>query len=415
MNTRPNVLIAVFDSLGEDRLNALIDSLPTLRALQSKSVVFANTYVSSPESSPARASLFTGLDIASHRVWSDGVALPKREKTLSECFASSGYHTWLFGRRQLAGISNWTTEHARLREYHCIDWAHGPLHRSRQNAYLVWLQKNSADIYNRLFPTYPNPDDTRIPDWQRQALADLPDELSFNTWLGQQFCQRLKEHRNHSPFMAVAGFVVGETLGAPLTNTLCVEALNGRALRQADTALATMIGDLPENTIVVVTAGRGNVVENNVQRCMHNEAIKVPLMIKLPECEASIVEGAVSTMDIAPTLFNATQTTMPKRVQGRCLFTSPPRNWAMSRLRSPTLPHQSALCTHELKLVMTHTNVSSNDSLKYQLFDLTADSAEVTDLASADAYHDKLEAMIDLMIDARVALEDRTEPRVAKF
>ncbi|MFK7994810.1 MAG: sulfatase [Granulosicoccus sp.] len=415
MNFRPNVLLVVFDSLSASRLDVLKESLPTVNALQKSSVVFTNAYVSSPESSPARATLFTGLDLAAHRLWSDGVLLPEREKTLSQRFANNGYDTWLIGRRQLAGVSNWTTEHARLREYHRVHWAHGPLHRSRQNAYLEWLQNSATDTYKKIFPVQANPDDTRIPVWQKKAIADLPDDFSFNAWIGQQFNLCLKERRDDHPFMAVAGFVVGESMGAPDPDKLCVEALNERALLQADTALAAMLEKLPDNTIVIVTAGRGNMPQGKWPQCMHNEAIKVPLMISAPQWPANTVDEIVSTMDIAPTLFNATQMSTPKRIQGRCLFTTAPRAWSLSRLRSPHLPHQSALCTQEWKLVINHEVTMTEGTPSYQLYNLMLDNTESDNLAGVAAHQDNLEAMIDLMIDTRVALEDRTEPRIAKF
>ena len=49
------------------------------------------------------------------------------------------------------------------------------------------------------------------------------------------------------------------------------------------------------------------------------------------------------------------------------------------------------------------------------MFDLVSDPDERNDLAIDANYANDLEDMIDLMIDARCALEDRTEPRIAKF
>ena len=158
--TRPNVLLIVFDCLGESDLAQNADELPNLTLLSRDSLSFANAYAPSPESGPARASLFTGLDMAAHGVWTDGVALPDHEITLPERFAGAGFYTWLVGRRQLAGVSNWTTEHARAHEYAHFDWAHGPLHRSRQNAYLAWLEEAAADQYaSCLLYTSPSPRD----------------------------------------------------------------------------------------------------------------------------------------------------------------------------------------------------------------------------------------------------------------
>jgi len=111
-------------------------ALPTLVGLQKRSTVFTAAYTSCPESSPARASLFTGLDPSVHGVWTNGVELPAHEKTFMQLLTQSGYSSWLVGRRQIAGVSNWTTEHSRAEEFTRMEWAHGPLHRSRQNAYL---------------------------------------------------------------------------------------------------------------------------------------------------------------------------------------------------------------------------------------------------------------------------------------
>lgn len=150
------------------------------------------------------------------------VALPKRETTLPEMFHRNGYSTWLVGRRHLAGVSHWTTEHARRQEYHHYDWAHGPLHRSRQNAYLVWLDQNVPDLYSEIFPSQANPDDTQIPPSQRSAIEQLPDDLSYNSWVGAQ-CQIRLEYRTDQSFSGIVGFVVDDSLGAQRTD--------GRALK----------------------------------------------------------------------------------------------------------------------------------------------------------------------------------------
>ncbi len=52
---------------------------------------------------------------------------------------------------------------------------------------------------------------------------------------------------------------------------------------------------------------------------------------------------------------------------------------------------------------------------RYQLFDLESDPGATTDVAAETDREVILEDMIDLMIDARVALEDRTGPRIALF
>ena len=64
---------------------------------------------------------------------------------------------------------------------------------------------------------------------------------------------------------------------------------------------------------------------------------------------------------------------------------------------------------------MSHGDPDAAMAPVFRLYDLHADPNETRDLATSEDYQDRLEEMIDRMIDARVALEDRTEPRIAKF
>ncbi|MEP2891722.1 sulfatase [Tateyamaria sp.] len=399
--TRPNVLMVVFDSLSAHDVRLHAADLPTLCALFDRSLNFSDAYAPCPESSSARASLFTGLDMAAHGVWTDGVALPNRDKTMPEVFAQNGYHTWLVGRRHLTGVSHWTTEHARANEYDHFDWAHGALHRSRQNAYLMWLQKTAPAAYARIFPQQANPDATTIPQAQYDAMTALPDELSFNTWVAQQACVRI----GPAPFFGLIGFVVGQSMGATGASH---DALDPRALRQADAALDVILNALPKNTVVVLTAGRGST--GGATSPLNEAAVNVPLALCLPDGAASEVSGLVSTMDVAPTLYAAAQVRPPQRLQGQCLIANEPRGWALSRLRRPDQPHQTAFTDARWKLVITHGATKF-----FCLFDLSNDPNEAHNLADDPAHQGKLEEMMDQMIDARVALEDRTEPRIANF
>ena len=410
-----NVLLVVFDSFSQSDFEALASELPTLNALRQQSLYYTNAYASSPESGPARASLFTGLDIAAHGVWTDGVALPAHEIPFPVRFKLNGYQTWLVGRRQLAGASNWTTEHVRPQEYDHIEWAHGPLHRSRQNAYLTWLEDTEPQTYHEIFPNQPNPDATDIADWQKKAMMDLPDKLSFNTWVGDTTCAQLKEYVGECPFLGIASFVVGEAMGAAPKLGSGTEGLNACALHQADVALDRILKNVPDNTVIVVTAGRGSCSNTDMNQSMTDKALKVPLMIRNKERIAKSIDEVVSTMDIAPTLYDVAKVTSPQRMQGGSLLSDSLRGWALARLRNPTQRHQTTLRAERYKLIMIHGKADENETPLFQLYDLETDPEETQDLVTLPAQQQNLERLIDLMIDARVALEDRTEPRIAKF
>ena len=162
--------------------------------------------------------------------------------------------------------------------------------------------------------------------------------------------------------------------------------------------------------MIVVTAGRGSVQDSKTTDFLQEAAIKVPLLIHGGDLIANEVTETVSTMDIAQTLYELAAGKPPQRVQGTSLISNPPRGWSLSRMRHPNFPHQTALRSENWKLIVTH---GADDATG--LFDLNADPAEAHNLANSPGHEDRLETMLDLMIDARVALEDRLEPRIAKF
>ena len=71
-----------------------------------------------------------------------------------------------------------------------------------------------------------------------------------------------------------------------------------------------------------------------------------------------------------------------------------------------------------MKLVVSHDTGGKSgnpNSKNTSLYKLGSDPLEQNNLANDTAYASELEHLIDQMIDARCALEDRTEPRVAEF
>ncbi|MDE0303544.1 MAG: sulfatase-like hydrolase/transferase [Albidovulum sp.] len=428
---RPNILLTLFDSLSavDSGLPGPSTGTPALSGLAQVSASFTSTYAPCPESSPARASLFTGLDPCVHGLWTNGVKLPPSERTFPEILAQAGYATWLVGRRQLAGVANWTTEHIREDEFAHVEWAHGPLHRSRQNAYLTWLQLNASECYARIFASQPNADDTKATSEQSEAISELPDDLSFNHWVGERVRDLMTSHPSDQPFLAVAGFSVGSSMGAEPPQDHDGESLSERALQQADSALEGILdqlvaSDRAEDTVVFVTAGRGNVVSGAMAEPMNERSITVPLLMRRAGLERQIVDAPVSTMDIAPTILDVAGLPIVPRMQGKSLIgvlsgSRAPRGWAMSRLRrgssSQVRNWQTALRANNLKLVVCHGATRGAIPATYRLFDLDADPNELENLAGKEAHAADLEDMIDQMIDARCALEDRTEPRIAEF
>ena len=361
---RPNLLFVLFDSLSATDCNFPHgeQGLPTLSRLYESSTLFTRAYTPCPESSPARASLFTGLDPCVHGLWTNGVALPATEITFPQRLANAGYNNALVGRWQLAGTSHWTTEDTHSYDFAHTDWAHGPLHRSRQNSYLNWLQGVAPKEHASLFANPANPDHTTMNDEQVHALLSLPDTLSFNHWVGEQLGNWIKRQSPQNPFLAIASFCVGDLFGTQPNECNDGESLHSQSLQQADTALGQLMDQLRasnqlDDTVVIVTAARGNTAvrnENNTElrsdaaNPMSERALRVPLLINTAEQQRRVVSIPVSTMDIAPTVFDFAGVPCGPRTQGQTLrdaFSNPDalRGWSMSRRRDISARRYSSL------------------------------------------------------------------------
>lgn len=428
---RPNIVFCVFDSLSmvSMGLNEKSSDLPVLSSLQQRSTLFTRVYTPCPESSPARASLFTGLDPCVHGLWTNGVLLPDNIQTFPQRMAAAGYNNYLVGRRQLAGVSQWTTEKMRPYEYSSTDWAHGPMHRSRQNSYLVWLQKNAPEHYSKTFSAQALPDNTGITSEQRAALEKLPENLSFNHWIGEYAVEWIASQPAQKPILVVTGFSVGSALGAEPLYDHDGEDTNRLALQQADAALGRILDALAlsnraDDTIVVVSAGRGNNATAGLANALSEESIRVPLLIFRPGHMQRVESTPISTIDIAPTILELAGVPIGPRMQGVSLLRALDgdekfRGWAMSRHRGTSSTGgqcwQTALCTENRKLISRHGSPTDSVPAVLTLIDLEAGSSESKNLAEDVCHEEELESMVDLMIDVRCALEDRTEPRIAEF
>jgi len=424
-------MFCLFDSLST-RDSGLLEptTAPAVLArLSQEGAFFSSAYTPCPESNPARASVFTGLDPSVHGVWTNGVELPEHEQTFPGVLARAGYSNWLVGRWQLAGVSQWTTEHVRPGDFARKEWAHGALHRSRQNAYLTWLQQTAPDALSRLFTTQADPDDTIATPDQLATVADLPDELSFNHWIGARIADMIESQPREKPFLAVAGFSIEASMGAQPPQDQVGEDLHEPALRQADAAIGHMLAQLDatdraDDTVIIVAAARGNTSSGTSDDPMSERSLKTPLLLRCSAQLASVDKTPVSTLDIAPTIIDAAGIPGIPRLQGRSLLGElavgeTARDWALSRLRqtlaSGVRDWQTALRADHRKLVVQHASVHEQRADRYRLFDLATDPYEQDNLADKAAHASTLEAMIDLMIDSRCTLEDRTEPRIAEF
>lgn len=92
----PDIVLITIDTVRADHVGAIAgsDLTPHIDELAGKGAVFARTFTTSPVTAPAHASMFTGLDVPEHQLWSNGgeVAAP----TVVERLRAAGYRTGAF-------------------------------------------------------------------------------------------------------------------------------------------------------------------------------------------------------------------------------------------------------------------------------------------------------------------------------
>ncbi len=95
-NKKPNIVMIVMDTVRRDHLSCYgyhRDTTPTLKKLLAESRKYETAYSVSSWTSPAHASLFTGLYPVAHKSTQENWSLDENSTTLAEVLTSVGYDT----------------------------------------------------------------------------------------------------------------------------------------------------------------------------------------------------------------------------------------------------------------------------------------------------------------------------------
>ena len=223
---------------------------PHLDTLAAEGTVFTRHISANPVCQPSRCSLHTGLYTPAHGVYTNGIALNRREYvnshditieeplTLADRVAAAGYDTAAFGKLHLTpNIENDAREHQcpTYPESYAVmaapafrDW-HGPYYGFRHveftgghgeipvttGHYAQWLHDTAPDVYAEVLP-HANPyfsggaeNRLKLPVAGQQDLypSKIPGALHNTTWLAERFIEYLQRgRRSDRPFFAYVGF-----------------------------------------------------------------------------------------------------------------------------------------------------------------------------------------------------------------
>ncbi len=358
-----NLLLVSFDTTRADHLGCYGYGQPTTPQLDSfaeRSVRFEHAYTPTPITLPAHASLFTGAYPTSHGVRSNGIfSLGGGLPTLAESFHQAGYATAAF-------VSSFVMDSR-------YGLARGFAHYDDE---LAAGGRRSGVLSQR----------------ERTAEATTDAALEWLAANGKNnFFAFVHYFDPHRPFEAP------ESFASRFENPYDAE------IAYADSQLSRLLSaldslGLASNTVIAVVAdhgeGLGDHGEDTHALFVYNSTLRVPLLIHVPgRMElAGVVSGrAASLVDVAPTLASLCAVKIPSGAQGRPLLAG--GGGLDDTPGAPPLYIESYYPYYSHGWSPLEGVIAGG--MKYirapqpELYDLTADPAELNNLFGVDPERDK--------------------------
>jgi arylsulfatase A-like enzyme len=289
----PNLILISLDTTRRDHTSVYgyeRETTPNLEQFAAEGVRFALAYAPSSTTGPSHATLFTSLHPITHRVVKNGRVLTPPHETLAERLHEHGWVTGgvvssyvLDARFGLAqGFDSWDDD---------FDAATASVRKLRWEGAEVEVFDRTADVTTQ-----------RVLAWLDGPRDDRPFFLFVHYF------------DPHAPWVPPAGFARAfPPADRPGDGLRILKARYDAEIAFVDQQLGALLEALDEhrleeNTIVAITADHG---EGLMQHGLllhgaqiYEEQVRVPLLLRWPARlpAGRVIEGAVSLIDVAPTL-----------------------------------------------------------------------------------------------------------------
>jgi arylsulfatase len=436
---RTNLLLIVTDQWRWDGLGVTGKwaNTPNLDQLASESVLFENCITNSPVCIPTRLSLATGLYPHNTGVWGNVKHdMAADTETWMQAIQQAGYHTCLIGKSHLHRHEGDLRDREHLMHaygYHDVDEIPGPRR-------CMYIRSNMTESWEKLgvWADYTKDFEERFSNKPYVARPSaLPLEQYTDVYVGQQAKKYLQEYDNEKPWFCTVSFggphepwdvpepyasmYDPDEMPKPIPRSAVdPEAPQGflHKLFKEDnphspdmtseeiarlranyagniTLIDEQIGEIIQvlkdkgewaNTAVVFVSDHGEMNGDHgliYKENFHNSAVKVPLIVRMPENEGHRREGTrysgmVEWFDVGPTLCELAGGDLTQRLAqqfGKSL---------VDVVNNPGKVHrEEALCEihHELMIQNEQWKLAVNkDGIPYMLFDLKQDPDERNNL-----------------------------------
>lgn len=279
---------------------------PNLDMLARQGVQFNRAYASSPQSVPARASIFTGRSPVAVNMTRFNVPLARRFRTFPEYLREHGYYTGVAGRG-----------------YHMDGSVTGKTGKIKE-AEEYYQAKGLKTFPERLDTCMVVPDARKgTSHWKiNRQFVEFMDHRDKN----KPFFLQLNYSDPHTPYDAVKTHDpesltlppyypdtpgVRKHLAAYYDEIHRMDSDLGEVLRYLDD------NKLTDNTIVIFMGDNGG-AQLRAKGTLYEDGIKVPFIIRWPGHieRGKKLDGIVSNVDIAPTVLSAARIPVPEEMEG---------------------------------------------------------------------------------------------------
>ncbi|HUU00628.1 MAG TPA: sulfatase [Myxococcota bacterium] len=404
---RPPVIIVVADALRADVLGAYgagPEVSPNVDAFARESVIFAEAWSAASWTRPSVASIMTGLLARTHRIVHKSDRLPEGIPTLAGQLQKSGYLT-------LASVTNVNLApvFGLGRGFDTYAY-HGP--RPFLGAPVSASRLFLVELY-RLLRLRFMPGRHEV--WRYYAPGEIVSETAMGyieqlAGGGNHFFAYIHFMETHDPYFAhpYDGRAVARVENAhpPVAKAPEFRALYRGEVRHFDGLFGKLVAFLKEKGVydracIILTADHGEEFADHGGfwhgTSLYQELIHVPLIVHFPRAEGagSTRSDPVSLVDLVPTVLDLAGVKPDEELPGRSLRKPQPED---QRPVFADEDHQGALL-HAVRLGRYKLVGAGHDDPRsqpeWQLFDLRADSKEISNLATTDTA--RLDAMRKLL------------------
>lgn len=386
------LIVITVDTLRADYLSCYGHArilTPGFDRLAAGGALFRNAIAQSTTTTPSHASLFTGLYLQDHNVYSNFEALGAEPRMLAEVLFAHGFDTFAIANMKHLnpevgnlgqGVKTFVRKGHKRRAGATIDNFLGWLDKGGERPFYGWL--HLADVHTPYRPPPPYDrfyydDDERDP--RKNSLSQI--------W------SLLPEHMSDHPFF--------QQWLAGITDLRWVQAQYQGAVTYVDDEIGRLLDELERRdmlhrTVIVITADHGESLGEHdmyfVHTGLYEATVRVPLIMYFPGSgrQGIQVDEVVEMVDVMPTILEYFDAPAPIGIRGESLW--PLIHGAVGQGRVALAEHAGhnlvALRSDRYKYIKHLRNARLQPSYPFrlgreELYDLREDPQELRDISKS--------------------------------